>query len=54
MNIETKKYCIELTTNQENHLYINYITTIPDGCNNRLCINNNNINNNKINNKINN
>jgi hypothetical protein len=44
VNIKTKKYCIELTTN---HLYINYTSTIPNGCNNRLCIKSSNIHNNK-------
>ena len=37
VNFEQKKYCIELTTNDENNLYINYMTTIPNGCNNTLC-----------------
>lgn len=37
INLEDKKYCIELTTNEFNLLYINFITTLPSGCNNKEC-----------------
>lgn len=37
INLEDKKYCIELTTNEFNFLYINFITTLPKGCNNKEC-----------------
>lgn len=37
INLEDRKFCIELTTNEFNFFYINYITTLPEGCLNIAC-----------------
>lgn len=37
INIERKLYCIELTTNEYNNIYINFITTTPDSCDKIEC-----------------
>ena len=37
INLEDKIYCIELTTNEFNVVYINFITTLPIGCNTKEC-----------------
>lgn len=37
INLEDKEYCIELTTNEFNFLYINFITTLPLGCDKKEC-----------------
>ena len=37
INFEDRKFCIELTLNEYNQIYINFITTLPDGCENKFC-----------------
>ena len=37
INIEQRLYCIELTTNEFNYIYINFITTTPDNCDEIEC-----------------
>ena len=38
INRESKKYCIELIYDKdEPHMHLNFITTLPKGCNNKEC-----------------
>ena len=37
INLENRKFCIELTMESLGYLYINFITTIPGNCKNYFC-----------------
>jgi hypothetical protein len=37
IDFSDRKFCIELKMNMYKEFYINYITTLPEGCSNKMC-----------------